>query len=169
MPNWVENVLSITKGDPSVVWDAIRNHDRLQNREYPECDDTAFDFNQLIPEPGITDDLLYRWHITNWGTKWNACYVHFSHKPEDNVLVFKTAWAPPVPIFEALAKKFPEHEIVIHSDEYGNHLHATFHIKNGEVTAVRDECLCFSDSKCDDNVPMIGKEDAAFNVEEPSG
>ena len=168
MPNWVENVLSITKGDPSLVWDAIRNPDRLQNREYPECDDTAFDFNQLIPEPGITDDLLYRWHITNWGTKWNACYVHFSHKPEDNVLVFKTAWAPPVPIFEALAKKFPEHEFVIHSDEYGNHLHATFHIKNGEVTAVRDECLCFSDSKCDD-VPMIGKEDAAFNVEEPSG
>ena len=184
MPNWVENVLSITKGDPSVVWDAIRNPDRLQNPEFPDYDDTAFDFNRLIPMPeelhncgsigtmsGITDDHLYPWHITNWGTKWNACYVHFSLKPEDKdtVLVFKTAWAPPVPIFEALAEKFPEHEILIHSDEYGNHLHATFHIKNGEVTAVRDECLCFSDSKCDDNAPMIGKEDAAFNVEEPSG
>jgi hypothetical protein len=150
MPNWAENVLSITKGDPSVVWDAIRNHDRLQNPEYPDYDDTAFDFNFLIPMPaqlhncgpigtmsGIADDLLagngigdyvkyqwvkdariitveqlcvhlkyddnevvalgklrqenrlkygypdwYDWHTNNWGTKWNACYVHFSYKPE---------------------------------------------------------------------------------------
>lgn len=239
MPNWVENVLSITKGDPAVVWDAIRNHDRLQNPGYPDYDDSAFDFNRLLPMPeelhncgpigtmsGIADDLLadngigdyakyqwvkdagittveqlcahwkydynevvalgklrqenrekygdpdwYDWHTTNWGTKWNACYVHFSYKPEhkDTVLVFDTAWAPPVPIFEALAEKFPEHEIVIHSDEYGNHLHATFHIKNGEVTAVKNECLCLSDYECDDNVTMIGKEEAAFNVEEPPG
>jgi hypothetical protein len=51
MPNWVENVLYITKGNPNIVWDAIRNHDRLQNPGYPKYDDRAFDFNRLVPMP----------------------------------------------------------------------------------------------------------------------
>jgi hypothetical protein len=91
------------------------------------------------------------------------CYVHFSHKPEDKdtVLVFKTAWAPPGPIFEVLAKKFPEHEFTIYVDECMNHLHGTFHIQNGEVTVVNDGCSCFNDCKSEDNVTVTGEERAA--------
>jgi hypothetical protein len=39
MSNWIENELTITKGDPAVLWDAIRG------------DNSPFDFNRLIPMP----------------------------------------------------------------------------------------------------------------------
>lgn len=39
MSNWIENCLIITKGDPAVVWDAIRG------------ENSPFDFNRLIPMP----------------------------------------------------------------------------------------------------------------------
>jgi hypothetical protein len=68
----------------------------------------------------------------------------------------------PVPIFEALAEKFPEHEIMIHSDEYGNHWHAIFHIKGGEVTEVNNACSCFDE----DNSPLNAPEMAALGIEE---
>jgi hypothetical protein len=230
MPNWVKNVLSITKGDSSVVWDTIRNHDRLQNPKYPDYDDTAFDFNRLIPMPaqlhncssvgtmsGIADDLLagngigdyakyqwvkdagiitveqlcahlkcdyrevvalgklrqenrlkygysdwYDWCTNNWGTKWNACYVQCSTKATDATMWFDTAWSAPVPIFEALAKKFPEHEFIIHADEYSNHIHATFHIKGGEVTGVNNRCTCLDEDDSLLNPPEM----AAPGIEE---
>lgn len=39
MSNWIENELTITKGDPALVWDAIRG------------ENSPFDFNRLIPMP----------------------------------------------------------------------------------------------------------------------
>jgi hypothetical protein len=229
MPNWVENVLSITKGDPSVVWNTIRNHDRSQNPNYPDYDDTAFDFSRLIPMPaqlhdcgsvgtmsGIADDLLagngigkyaeyqwvkdagiitveqlcahwnydysevvalgklrgenrlkyghpdwYDWRTHNWGTKWNACYVRHSTEAPNTTICFDTASSPPVPVFEALAKNFPQHEFIIHSDEYLNHFHATFHIKDGEVTGVNDGCSCLNE-----DTPRSNALDIALGVEE---
>lgn len=44
----------------------------------------------------------YEWNCKHWGTKWNAndtCTV------SDNEIEFQTAWCPPDPVFEALAKK----------------------------------------------------------------
>jgi hypothetical protein len=39
MSNWIENNLTITKGDPAVLWDAIRG------------EHSPFDFNRLVPMP----------------------------------------------------------------------------------------------------------------------
>lgn len=48
----------------------------------------------------------YDWSISNWGTKWNA--YSLSRLPDEpNAFKFDTAWSPPVPVFEALAQRFP--------------------------------------------------------------
>jgi hypothetical protein len=80
LPNWVDHYLTVTKGDPKLVWEAIRGTD------------TLFDFNRLIPQP---EDLFQgpikldgtdpepnwlSWNVANWGTKWNACYAKFNDK-----------------------------------------------------------------------------------------
>jgi hypothetical protein len=51
----------------------------------------------------------------------------------------------PVEVFEALAKQFPSHEIVVHSDEYMNHLYVTFSLKDGQVTEAGDPCRCYDE------------------------
>ena len=78
----------------------------------------------------------YAWAVKNWGTKWNACDAEYSTIDPENVIWFDTAWSPPVAVFEALARHFSAHEIVIHSDECLNHLHVTFTLKDGQVTWV---------------------------------
>lgn len=46
----------------------------------------------------------YEWCCDNWGTKWNAYSVK---KLEPGTIQFQTAWAAPIPIFEALSAKYP--------------------------------------------------------------
>ena len=61
------------------------------------------------------------------------------------VLYFETAWVPPVPVYEALAARFSSHEIVIWADEYDNHQHGTFTLKQGQVVFEGERCKCFED------------------------
>jgi hypothetical protein len=44
----------------------------------------------------------YDWSCENWGTKWNAYDVDICPGEQ---LIFNTAWAPPEPVFEAIAKR----------------------------------------------------------------
>lgn len=50
----------------------------------------------------------YEWRSGKWGTKWNAirCTLHRLNDSEAK-LRFDTAWAPPVPVIDELAAKFP--------------------------------------------------------------
>ena len=72
----------------------------------------------------------YDWCWNEWGTKWNACDAKYSTK-DTRTLGFDTAWSPPVPVFEALAKQFPNHEIIV-SVEYQNWVEFT--LKDGHLT-----------------------------------
>ena len=47
----------------------------------------------------------YKWCYKNWGTKWNV--EDGSKLRDDNTLHFETAWSAPLPILNALSKKFP--------------------------------------------------------------
>ena len=49
----------------------------------------------------------YDWRIDNWGCKWNAADAEVY----DNKISFRTPWSAPLPIFEALAQKFPDVQI----------------------------------------------------------
>ena len=46
----------------------------------------------------------YGWCKKNWGCKWNACDAEV----KDNTIIFQTPWVEPKPIFDELAKKFPD-------------------------------------------------------------
>jgi len=141
MPNWCRNTLIIANGDPKLVFDAIRTESSL------------FDFNTLMPMPIEIDNApvdsttrvpeWYRWLVQNWGTKWNSANAEYSVKSPHNTLHFDTAWKPPVPVFEALAERFPNHEFTIYSDEWINHFHYTFLIKGGRLLAKTETCSCF--------------------------
>jgi len=57
----------------------------------------------------------YSWSIEHWGTKRNA-YSQEDRAP--NVIKFETAWSTPLPIFNALAERFPNIEFTVeYADE----------------------------------------------------
>jgi len=50
------------------------------------------------------------WIRKHWGTKWEASTAEYV---DDTLYIFKTAWSTPVPIYEALGKRFPEIDIKV--------------------------------------------------------
>ncbi len=71
---------------------------------------------RAIEETGFTS--WYDWSIATWGTKWNA-YSFSRLENEPNAFKFDTAWSPPVPVFEALAARFPNLGIYVASFDEG--------------------------------------------------
>jgi hypothetical protein len=117
MPNYVHHHLTITGPETE------------RERFMAECfshanDKTNFDFDKLVPQPEHIKDEgnvrtlysdgvrmkfpdWYLWRCENWGTKWNALDTTFAREGESILLSFDTAWAPPVPIFHEVARRFP--------------------------------------------------------------
>lgn len=57
----------------------------------------------------------YEWRIINWGTKWNS---YETHKWEDKTLFFETAWSPPIPVLDQLAKRYSDVVITLEWADY---------------------------------------------------
>ena len=122
IPNHVKNVIKISKlkkDDIDIILNLIASplsEDRPT--EY------AIDFDKIIPEPRDESECpdeykvnkeshieslkdrpwfnWYKWHIDHWGTKWGAydCYTKIGKTWI--MLVFSTAWTPPMPIISKL-------------------------------------------------------------------
>jgi len=57
----------------------------------------------------------YDWCVDKWGTKWGAYKIGVK---ADDTIQFDTAWSTPLPIFEALAARFPDIEFIVeYADE----------------------------------------------------
>jgi hypothetical protein len=148
MPNEVFNKLRVIKGDPKEVFEFIRTQESI------------LDFNNIVPMPPnvcarvaaqeaaapcftLSDGSKvqgipyppYRdqWNRENWGTKWNAMFPAYSEKNPDRLIQFVTAWDPPVPVFSALAKRFPRHKLVIHSREPNMGINLTFTLQRSRL------------------------------------
>lgn len=118
MPNHVTNTLCIYTDDGDN--DALV---KLLDDIRGDCE--HIDFGTIIPMPGVTIESKdvkmtgeemarnpnnwYDWSIANWGTKWNA-YGQSIEQGFDGeaILTFDTAWSPPIPVIEALRKKYPK-------------------------------------------------------------
>lgn len=60
---------------------------------------------QAILETGFAS--WYPWAIANWGTKWDA--FRFAETGEDPYSFrFETAWSFPLPVFNAIAARYPD-------------------------------------------------------------
>lgn len=149
MPNWCYNNLHI----------GVENHKQLVKviQAITNDSDQPFDFNRIIPMPeelestkspnktnpdelkakyGFSD--WYEWRCFNWGTKWNASEVELTlNSPKEMSIRFDTAWSPPIPVIEAIAKKFPFTSITLDWEEESGYYGKT-EFENGVVTTNYD-------------------------------
>jgi hypothetical protein len=116
------------------------------------CGSAAFDFGSLVPVPtklmaaarGGPDDTIEAaldpigygsiedWAEEHWGTKWNARHFHeISNGSDCYDCYFLTAWAVPVPVFEALASRFPQLSGTVFAIEEGEHFGFAGEIQHG--------------------------------------
>lgn len=123
MPNHVTNVLRVTGYEHLNAPDGLADEvlAALRGEQGP------VDFDRIIPMPKEQEENWYDWSIQNWGTKWNA-YSAIAGKPYDErneaLFHFETAWAPPLPVIDALAAKFPQAHIrLIWADEGDDYQH----------------------------------------------
>jgi hypothetical protein len=96
---------------------------------------------KIFEEYGHID--WYSWSIQNWGTKWNS--YSFKMIKQSKTMVefnFDTAWSFPEPVFDALAKEFPELVIDVAAFDEGHCfcMHAHYNV----VSNVR-----YNEGKCD--------------------
>lgn len=74
-----------------------------------------------------------------------------------------------MPVLEALAQRFPAHEIVVYSDEFMNHLHVTFMLAEGRLTWTHDACQCFGEDDTSlHEMPLTKAEIDYFGIEQAS-
>jgi hypothetical protein len=60
----------------------------------------------------------YRWHIDNWGTKWDAKDTIVEQLDDQNFNVrFNTAWSPPIDFFGKIIPMYPQLEFDLIFDE----------------------------------------------------
>ena len=138
MPNWCGNTVLI-RGEPDEVGKLLSF---IEDRSNP------FSLNKIIVMPpqlreqsapvreedvakdnvtkyGATD--WYDWATNNWGTKWDTSDARIIYDNTDPMMPghrtvrieFETAWAPPMPVYDALAKMFPNTNIFAAYDEPG--------------------------------------------------
>ncbi|MFD1951065.1 hypothetical protein ACFSGX_09845 [Sphingomonas arantia] len=72
--------------------------------KHPEIEQMGMSRIRALAETGFAS--WYPWALANWGTKWGA-FRFAETGAEPFAFRFETAWSFPVPIFEALATRFP--------------------------------------------------------------
>lgn len=72
------------------------------------------DFNVFQPMPDHiregSGEAFCGWASEHWGAKWNAYEGRIEREEGKVVIFFNTAWAPPKPVIQALAARYPELE-----------------------------------------------------------
>jgi hypothetical protein len=112
MTNWCKNLVTIANDDRDVV-KAIVNafeQDKLFDAFVP-CPKELEKCASLQPNEGFTKRMVkkygaedwYLWRLDNWGTKWDTGRSHGTLtvvRPTKIKLDVKTAWTPPIPVFD---------------------------------------------------------------------
>ena len=142
MPNWVFNNMAVA-GETAEVLKFIKDMAKpIPTFVYPEgghiskdgewkMEEVVFSFWNIIAptdlEAYFTGDTWYNWNNENWDTKWDAKVDEKNVEQLDKgelsggqyyvTYRFDTAWAPPTPVYHALAEKYPTLEFDISWEE----------------------------------------------------
>jgi hypothetical protein len=130
MPNWCEDRLQ-AEG-------CRKDLDAFLAECFSKAEDERvfLDFEKIVPlgEPG---ENWYSKRLDNWGTKWNVSDCDIKVDDRSITVWFETAWSPPIPIMEALTKKYPALSIKLEYSEGGMCFRGIFEGQNGET--IRDD------------------------------
>lgn len=131
MPNWCTNTLTVSGEKKALahlldLWEP-RNFQSLVPMPKDEESQVEQARGGMLEEIDniVGGDLFppwYHWRLHNWGTKWDIedPYEHSEDNEEIIILEFDTAWSPPEPFVERVAKKFPLLTFDLEYYELGN-------------------------------------------------
>lgn len=126
MPNWVFTSL-VVDIDEAKAQEFVKSISGVTPRTADSWTDKEVNFHKLItPDESILEEYLgeyegltseyrnahpdtnwFAWNSANWHTKWNATdsEIDYVEGPSWLNIHFNTAWAPPQPIYFAMAKR----------------------------------------------------------------
>ena len=151
MPNWCSNYLSVSGDIPELVekfyqtakgkglyWDK----DGVTTITDDKTEEQALDFSRFLYPEGVEGsfhDVGYDWCVSNWGTKWNACFVECSRDINKNSNQFSvnynfdTAWSPmSTELLQTMMRMFPSLTFEYQFNECGNAFYGSSD-DNGEI------------------------------------
>lgn len=109
MPNWCENILTVS-GPTYYVDRFVKKAKGEDNGREKDHEDSDLSLDALMPLPADKKDDWYDWRITNWGTKWdvNAKIVEEIVKGDQKLVTysFDSAWSPPVDLISSIVDDF---------------------------------------------------------------
>lgn len=143
MPNYCEHDMVVMAKDGSEECDALERFvAQAQDGEnvlsaskfipYPErfaqLDAEAREYEKAHPNGSWADRPTdgfnsggYQWCCKHWGTKWGFGEAEIKEHDTGYIAVysFKSAWAPPIPVFVEMARQYPELKFAIYYYERG--------------------------------------------------
>lgn len=160
MPNHVANDLYISgpKRDVDAFFEAVRGKsdeygtthidaDKLipYPKHFADADEASRAFRAKNPKAPWSDGPKdgynnggYEWCVSNWGTKWGFYSFSDVRRTKTGASVsFQTAWSPAIPLFDAMARKFPSLTFRVRYFERGMGFKGLYEVKGTEV--LRDE------------------------------
>lgn len=154
MPNWVDNTINVT--GPAEKIKEFEDHITKQPKYAQDGDYFGFSFHSFVTLPPDTDKEVYlgthgvvdgqqvgnedinwyKWNLSHWDTKWDACDVDISRGLTSVHISFRTAWSPPEPVFKAMSTMFPDLTFTVwYEEEQG--WGAEFTLKDGDTASGR--------------------------------
>jgi hypothetical protein len=130
MPNWCENRLKVEgkrKGQDAFLTECFSKDTRGR---------VFLDFEKIVPL-GESGEDWYEKCRNNWGTKWNTMDCDIKDDGASLTVWFETAWSPPIPVMEALTKKYTTLSFTLEYSEGGVGFRGIFEGKDGET--IRDD------------------------------
>jgi hypothetical protein len=127
MPNWCANKLTVTGSVEEVQAFKAKAVGHPPWSE-PEGPPDVLNFHSLVPLPvevlttgtPSNNEAAYQWQLANWGCKWGACDAGIVDECESClVYAFNTAWSPPIPFIQTVAKQWPGLIFVLEYEESG--------------------------------------------------
>lgn len=89
------------------------------------------EIQHLYEHTGVSN--WYDWHCKYWGCKWNASNDFGSYDGTESEVEFETPWCPPEAFIAKLFEKFPDEDILWHSDEESCAFSVNFTNSHGSV------------------------------------
>lgn len=128
MPNHCFNTLTITSNE---IENVKKFYSENLNVEEEFC---HLSFNKSIPIPEDEKSNWYNWNCENWGTKWDAYEIEINDNDNSIEYYFQTAWSPPTPWLDTVAKKYTNIEFRLEYNEPGCDFGGIITYNNGELT-----------------------------------